>query len=454
MTRKRLAIPLVALAVVIAGVLVVAVTRGPSNSPATGLTLPTSTPRPAPTQSVGSATPAPGLAVDAAGRARRVADILASMHSHAFNPEAPATKNSSLNGGLFINWLGTWDGNLATADTNTNLQTSGQTDDTTGASPRHDPVTDLLYLRNLAGFVAAHPADHSFDADIDQIRPIVASEFAKYTYYRCWIYSELRDLDRFQPQRGWDAMAKDYITAVYMHFYDAGAGTIIDPSHNSYRTDYSAECAAALLDAGKRYGDASWTDAGRSTVNHLLAQARDSTTHLFPLQMNASGGGDTVKQSQIKVGSEAQLLDALLTAYDLTGDRQVLQAVHDAVTELYSPKLGLWDPQHGGFNFAVDASGANLESTYKETRQAWMLAVLEHLDRLEPGAWTAKLTDMVGIVENRLWQSGLSGYVYRLSPDFAVYHTNSGPNHTPVTEDFVTTEAMGIAGQVLEGAAG
>lgn len=448
---QRLALALGAVAVAISAVLVVAVARGLSSTPAPHPASPPPTAGGATSTPEGSGTAAPGLAIDPAGRARRVADILDSMHVHAFNPQAPPTKNSTLTGGLFINWLGTWDGDLATASTNTNLQTSGQSDDTTGSSPRHDPVTDLLYMRNLAGYSAAHPADHSFDADIDRIQPIVADEFARYTYYRCWVYFELRDLDRFQPQRGWDGMARNFAAAVYRGFYDQQAGTIIDHSHGSYRTDFAAECGAALLDAGKRYGDAGWSSAGASTISHLLANARDPRTHLFPLQMNAAAGGDTVKQAQIKLGSEAQLLDALLTAYDLAGDRQVLQAVHDAVVELYSPDLGLWDTRHGGFLFAVDASGGHLESAYKETRQAWMVALLEHLDRAEPGAWRSKAAEIVGIVENNLWQAPLSGYVYRVTPAFGVYGTQNGPNHTAVSENFVTTEAMGIAGQVLEG---
>jgi len=48
-----------------------------------------------------------------------------------------------------------------------------------------------------------------------------------------------------------------------------------------------------------------------------------------------------------------------------------------------------------------------------------------------------------------LWQKALGGYVYRVTPSFAVMHTGNGPNHTSVDEDFVTSEAMGIVGNVL-----
>jgi hypothetical protein len=61
---------------------------------------------------------------------------------------------------------------------------------------------------------------------------------------------------------------------------------------------------------------------------------------------------------------------------------------------------------------------------------------------------------MVGVVRDRLWQPAASGYVYRVTPGFAYYQTQNGPNHSTVVEDFVTTEAMGDACVGLLAAAG
>src|SRR4029077_14741984 len=125
----------------------------------------------------------------------------------------------------------------------------------------------------------------------------------------------------------------------------------------NYRTDFAAESAAAFADAGARYNDARLTAAARSTAQHLLTQAQDPNTHLFPLQMNWTAQGDGVGQAQIKMGEQAQTLDALLTVYDHLRQPQILDAVKAAVDELYSPTLGLHDTLGGGFFFSVDADG-------------------------------------------------------------------------------------------------
>jgi hypothetical protein len=383
--------------------------------------------------------PTPGQA------APRLTDILADMHTHAFNPAAPPTKTSTLQGGLFINWRGGWNGDPATAGANTNVQTSGQSDDTTGSSPRHDPVTDLMYLRNLRAFQVDHPGDHTFDADASRMDPIVRAEFGNYTYYRSWIYFQLRDLDRFQPGTGWDQVARHFVQAVFGGFYDGSAGAVRDRSHDYYRTDFAAESAAAFADAGARYGEPQLTDAARSTVASLLRHAADPGTHLFPLQVGNDG---TVRQAQIKVGEQAQTLDALLTVYDRLRQPEILTAVRQAVDDLYSPQLGLLDTTGGGFFFSVNADGSALRTDYKESRQAWMLGLLRHLD-LDAGGQAERLAPMFAVVTDRLWQSALHGYVYRTTPGFGVFVNHSGPGHAAVTEDFVTSEAMGIVGNVL-----
>ncbi len=380
--------------------------------------------------------------------ARRLADILNEMHQSAFNPDAPPTKGSTLTGGLFINWRGDWDGSLATAGDNTNVQTSGASDDQNGASPRHDPVTDLMYLRNLRAYMHYYPSDHSFDGDAARMEPIVKAEFAGYTYYRSWIYLQLRDLDRFEPGAGWDTIAHHFVDGVFHNFYNASAGTVVDKSHNNYRTDFAAESAAAFADAGVRYNDVALTAAARATAHHLLASAADPNTHLYPLQMNWSPSGDTVGQAQIKMGEQAQTLDALLTVYDHLREPQILNAVRAAVDELYNPAMGLHDTLGGGFFFSVDSDGRGVQNAYKESRQAWMLGTLDHLNR-ELGGQDQRIAEMQSVVLGKLWQSALHGYVYRVTPGFGVYTNHSGPNHSSVDENFVTSEAMGIAGNVL-----
>ncbi|MBO0884821.1 MAG: hypothetical protein J2P17_31720, partial [Mycobacterium sp.] len=374
-----------------------------------------------------------------------------SMHAYGFNPQAPPTKNVSQPGGLFINWRGTWDGDPETAAGNTNIQTSGQPDQQAGSASRHDPLTDLVYLRNLYAYQAIYSGNREYASDIARMEPIVRREYARYGYYRCWVYFQLRDMGQLSPGNGWDAIAARFAGSVYQHFYDNQAGTIADRNHNgSYRTDFAAQCGAMLIDAGHRQHNAAWTTAGTATLAHLLQRAQNGATHLFPLQMRLGRTGDTVMQAQLKMGEEAQLLDAYLDAYDLTGNKSYLNAVVQAANSLYSPAIGLWDTANGGFYFAVDADGHVPETAYKETRQAWMLPLLQHLARIEGGGvWTRREQAMLTIVRDKLWQPSIHGYPYRETPGFAVYQSTNGPGQTRVTENWVSSEAMGIAGEAL-----
>jgi hypothetical protein len=374
------------------------------------------------------------------------------MNANAFNPQARPVQGATRPGGLFINWRGNWQGNLATAAANTNIQSSGLSDQESGSNSRHDPAVDIVYLVNLYAYQAANRGDSTFAADAARMQPIVKQEYANVGYYRCWLYFQLRDLATLQPSQGWGGIADRYAAGVYRRYYNTQAGTITDPRHSGiYRTDFAAECAAMLIDAGNRQHKVAWTEAGNSTLAHLIRRAQDPKTHLFPLQMKLGGAKDTVVQAQLKVGEEAQLLNAFLDAYDLTGNKSYLEAVTQAVNSLYSPSLGLWDQVHGGFFFSVDADGNHLETGYKESRQGWMLPLLRHLARIQSGGeWAARQQEMLTVVRDKLWQPSIHGYPYRETPSFVLYQSGHGPGHTHVVEDWVTSEAMGIACESLE----
>lgn len=397
-----------------------------------------------------SFTPHPAATVMNAQVRQRVVQILTEMHRKAFNPDAPPPKSSSgLTGGLFINWSASWDGNLGSAVANTNYQSNGKTDSESGAAPRHDPFTDLVYLRNLLGYRAANPSDHSFDGDIALMAPIVKSDFANYSYYKCNLYDELEDMQSFDPGGGWGAMADGFAAIVYTKFYDPALGTVVGGSDGSYRVDYAAACAVAMADSGTRRHDQAMLAAGIATAQHVMHDV-DPDTRLLPLQVMAAGAPqlDTVVQKQVKMGEEAQTLDALLDMYELTHDSAYLSVVRSAVSWMYSSPL--YDRRDGGFYFSIDYDGTQLQNSYKESRQAWMLALLEHLERLQPGHWSSQVQGMLAVVTDKLWSAASDGYVYRVTPQFTVYVNHEGPGHTEVTESWVTSEAMDIACQVLE----
>jgi hypothetical protein len=413
------------------------------------LVLPRSKSTPPPGASAtANVTPGLNAAVDTQ---QRIVAILTQMHEKAFNPDALPPKNSAgLAGGLFVNWFAGWDGNLSTAPDNTNFTSNGKTDSELGKPIRHDEFTDLIYMRTLLGYRAAHPSDHAFDADIARMEPIVKSDFQAYTYYKCFLYGELVDMARFDPGGGWGAMADTYVRAVYARYYNSALSSVVGNSDGTYRVDFAIECAVAFIDAGTRLHDPGMVSAGRATAQHVLDNGIDPTTHLLNLQMAAKGSGkDTLIQKQVKMGEEAQSLDALLTMYDLTHNPVFLTNVHAAVTWLFASPLH--DKQNGGFFFAVDSDGTGLQTNYKESRQAWMLTLLQHLDKREPGQWTSQTVELLAVVKDKLWGAASDGYVYRVTPGFAVYRTHAGAGRALVSEEWVTTEAMDIACQALEG---
>jgi hypothetical protein len=382
----------------------------------------------------------------------RIRDILEDMDADAFNPQAPPVSGASGPGGLFINWRGSWQGDLATAAANTDFQDNGLSDEHADTAASHDPLTDLTYLVSLYAYQAIYPRDREFALDATRMEPIVKQEYANDTYYRCWVYPQLRDLGELQPSQGWDAMAVRFAASIYRSYYYSQAGAIADPQHDgTYRTDYAAECGAMLIDAGKWQHNAVWVSAGNAALAHLLQRAQNPQTHLFPLQMKLGSTKDTVVQAQLTMGEEAQLLNAFLDAFDLTGNKSYLNAVVEAVNSLYSPAIGLWDTVNGGFFFSVDADGQDLDAVYKESRQGWMLPLLQHLAKIEgDGIWLSREQEMLTIVADKLWQPSIHGYPYRETPSFAVYQSHNGPGRTRVVEDWVTSEAMGIACESLE----
>jgi hypothetical protein len=77
-----------------------------------------------------------------------------------------------------------------------------------------------------------------------------------------------------------------------------------------------------------------------------------------------------------------------------------------------------------------------------------MVATLTHLNT-DVGGQEQRIAEMTSVVLDKLWQNALHGYVYRVTPSYGVYTNHSGTAHTSVDENFVTSEAMGIAGNVL-----
>lgn len=92
--------------------------------------------------------------VDDAATRDRISGVLDAFARRAWNPTAPAVRPSRQQGGLYINYGPAFDG-ASSADTETNINTDGRSDDQAGKSPRHDPLADLAVLRDLDAAAAA-----------------------------------------------------------------------------------------------------------------------------------------------------------------------------------------------------------------------------------------------------------------------------------------------------------
>jgi len=373
----------------------------------------------------------------------RIKTVLAAYSVLAWNPSAPPVRPSTLSGGLFVNYRPSWDGSRDVAG-NTNVRTSGDSDAQAGGSPRHDPLTDLTMLRTIDTVLGI---GGSSDSDLDRLRcqlqPVTEAEFANYGVERGWVYGQLIDLSRLDPAGPWLVDARTFANTLARRFR---AGLDAMPS---FRPDWIAESAAALTDAGSRFQQPSWTKIGRTLALRLCVLSADRATGLFPGQAHSSGGDRaTVDDPLVKIGSQAQLLDALLSVYDAEHDRPLLSAVRTAVASIRSPTIGLADTVHGGWYYAVDMDGKGLRTSYKETRQAWLLSMFRHA--AAAGLVSSQLIGpMTATIRDSLYQPDSHGYVYRVRPDWTPFAATQ--NGKRIEENWLSSEATGIALQALLG---
>ena len=430
-------------------------------SPSSGAPAPTSV-------SSVSTPPAPGSAAGAAacttlrpqarphpdGRAAgRAATVVAAVAARGWNAEAPVEEDGAPPGGMYVNWRSRWDG-VTDPAANTNVRTDGRSDAVAKVDARHDPLNDLITLRNLDAYLATGASSAQTQRQAQTLRcrlhPVVAAEFADYGVYRGWVYFQLVDLSRLDPDGPWAASAQRLAGTLAGRFVDPVSHGVVDRRHGTYATDDAAQSVAALLDAGPRFGRADWTAAGAAAATRLVQAAPDAATGLFPDSMTSvpSAPRDTPKDTQARAGVQAQVLDGLLTAYDVGHDPAVLAAARRLATSLLDPAVGLADAAHGGFFFAVELDRGTVRGAYKESRQAWLLPALNHLLRSDPQAPTGAreaAAAMADVVADRLYRPADGGYVYRVAPDWSPYR------HDAVVEDWVSTEATGIALQALLG---
>jgi hypothetical protein len=382
----------------------------------------------------------------------RIATVLSDFSAVAWNPTAPAIRPSTFAGGLFVNFRPTWNGKDS-ASVNTNITTTGQSDAESGLEARHDPLTDLAILRDIDAYLAtgagsAGAGNKGANALRCKLQPVVEAEFIDYGVARGWVYQQLVDLSLLDIDGPWAADARRLAARLAQVFSDVSKlGTTTRSAQ--FRPDWVAESAAALTDAGKRFSRPQWTRLGTALARTLVLLTPDAHTGLFPGQglLNASGAVE-IADPLVKVGSQAQILDALLSVYDVSHDSAVIAAVRKAMLTLQSPAVGIADATHGGWFYALNVDGTHVRTAYKETRQAWMVPLLRHTVQ-DLGAQPASVVAALAEVRDLLYQKPSKGYVYRVASDWAPYvSTQKGER---VEENWATSEATGIALNALLG---
>lgn len=367
------------------------------------------------------------------------AQVLTNMHEHSWNPNAMT--HGSITGGLFINWK-------MSNPTITNAVRPGPDGN---AQHNHDPQVDLFYLQALAEYHQLYPNDTSYAADIAHMTTLVHADFQSYSLPKGWIYFSLLRSGLMLHNTTLVNDAHTVAINYYAHWYNPRYGLVYELPHMppDYSTNQSLQCGAALIDAGLRWQEPLWMQAGQKTIDHVLAVSIDPRTSLFYNSMFVDVmGQDTIQNYQEKPSTQGEAIDALVTAYTLTHTQHYLDVARQALQALFG-KSGLWDTAHGGFYFAYDAKKGKILGDYKETRsQSLVLTALHHYNQAvanvqnEPRLLQQEQA-VISILTGGFYQKTYKGFFYRLTPDLHIYVSRSGSGIG--VEDYFTTEAMGSA---------
>ncbi|GCF09702.1 hypothetical protein KDI_32660 [Dictyobacter arantiisoli] len=364
--------------------------------------------------------------------------VLANIRAHGWNPQAQT--KGIVTGGLFINWK-------MDDPRHTNALRQGMDDATSGS---HDPQVDLFYLNALAEYQTLHPNDHTFVAETQKALHLIQQEFARYSLPKGWIYFYLlRDgklLHNDELIQDARAVASNY----YTRWYDPTIGMVYNRAHTPgvYASEHSMTAGAALIDAGTRWQQSAWVQAGESTMKQVLSNAFNRSAHLFYNNMTVfSASQQQPMNTQAKPATEGAIVEALLRAYSVDHKQQYLDTAGAVLHSLFQSNL--FDHQNGGLFFAKDLSTGMLQASYKETRaQIHVLIGLLHYNQAlqalgQPVRFMAEEQQLIKLLATRFYQPTYHGYFYRMTPTFKIY--TSSPGTGIGYENFFTTEAMGLA---------
>lgn len=366
--------------------------------------------------------------------------VLVNMHLHAWNGRA--STHGQVTGGLFINWK-------MDDPSTTNALKDGPSDATQSS---HDPQVDLFYLSALVDYHLVHPQDHAFDDDLNHAVTIVLNDFRTYNLPKGWVYFYLLRCGQIMHNQALIDEAHNVASRTYSNWYDPQLGFVYDHHRDSaanYSPNLSLQAGAAMIDAGMRWQQPDWVNAGNKTMKHVITAAMNPQYHLLYNTMIVSNDGhDQPQNAQAKPSTQGEAVIALMYAYNLTHQQLYLDTSGQLLQSLYGASR-LWDQQRGGFFFALDMGSNKLLTSYKETRsQTLVLMGVHQYNQVRNQAFAQQEKDLVNVLTGHFYESTYHGFFYRVSPSFQVYVDKPGQGIG--VEDYFTTEAMGSALDALQ----
>jgi hypothetical protein len=391
-----------------------------------------------------------------------VRDMMANIHDNGFNPAA---------NGLYINWR------YGTKPLQANFNGSGKTDAESGARPRHDVLTDQRYLHNLLLYKHLHPSDTAFDSDLERFRKIVHDEFENSRNERGWLYDEFIDMYRLSGDDFYKQTARSLVESYAAGISKGPAPVNFKKNANHpggyYRVDNMLQQGAALIQASREFHKPEWETLGRRMVDFIYDHAWFKPYHCFAITMDNlllpdgslnpdetiyrdSTGRYTVDGGVVRLGGIGQIITSLLHAYQATRDKLCLDRATDLLDVLSPDRntLGLWDTRNLGYFNAIvfpgksysDPGKPKLSDSKKESgRQAHMLEAVALANRLTGNRYRKLEDDLVTVVTTKAYFAAGRGVPYEQAADWSLLALKNGVN-----EDWVTSEAMGIALMALQ----
>ena len=399
-----------------------------------------------------------------------VVDVLQNMQTNGFDAQA----NNGL-GGLWLNWR------YGTDPLQTNFDDAGNANGSQ-VPPQQDRLADLRYIHALWMYKTQHPQDTQFDDELMKYTQIVKAEFSGHPDERGWVFDTLIDLYHLSHDAFYNQTAK--AEAMYLdtaHFHRS-LGAYYKTSHSHprgyYPVDEALEAGSALLQAGSLFNHKQWSKDGKARMAFVEKHAFLSHYHVFASYMDnvllPSGklnstetffrgtdqGGQMINGGRVTVGLTGQEILSFLDAYSVTHDEPLLDKAQELLAPLraHPNTLGLWDSHHLGYYAALTFPGKTLthpgtpvlsKKTKQGGQQLLMLEAFKVADTLTDGDYTSMVMAMEQVAINKAYYAVGHGYLDQETADWKPLVLQGGDN-TGETEDWMTTEAMGIALHALQ----